>query len=386
VPVRFAPAFVSLAILAGASPADATPLPIQGVNGLLELPATKGTVVWTLGQDCISIEQAGWKVTKSRSRNVSTFVLGGTDAVGSVDASTRSGEMREKRGVDLIFHNFNAKPDRVLELHELGVELRGGHAYLTGRLVKGKPTFAASKRIRLATIAKPRVVSGNATVPRHPTQTMPDTFLMAIQGNATLAAPLAAALNRIRCHPDPFFVIKPRPVRPGLRFGFVALQLEPAAAVGVGGTVGLTPDFEADDSNATFTNSPVAPATQGKLGIGLPVADGAHAAMACTYGFRCSPAPGAQFGIAGGITVSANGRSATIDSLQMRFTPGGPGESPVVTLAGSVNGRQMDLTTDAVGGETATSEFLQALSSALGVTVTRAFFGSNVIFTKLTAG
>jgi hypothetical protein len=215
---------------------------------------------------------------------------------------------------------------------------------------------------------------------------MPDTFLMAIQGNATLAPPLAAALNRIRCHPDPFFAIKPRPVRPGLRFGFVALQLEPGAAVGVGGTAGLTPDFEADESNATFTSDPIAPAVRGKIGIGLPIADGAHAAMTCVYGFRCTPAAGAEFGLAGGITVSANGRTATIDSLQMRFTPSASRASPAVTLAGDVNGQPMDLASDATGPETATSEFLQALSSALGVSVTRAFLGPSVTFTKLTAG
>ena len=384
--VRLGVAIVSLAILAGASSADAAPLPIQGLNGILELPAAKGTMVWTLGQDCISIEGVGWKPIKSRKRNTSTFAIGTTGAVGLLDAVNRSGEVREEKDVALRFHNYSAKPDRALDVHDLGVEVRGGRAYLTGRIVKGKPTFAATKRVRLATIPKPRFFSGNATVPRHPTQTMPDTFLMAIQGNATLAAPLAAALNRIRCHPDPFFVIHPRPVRPGLRFGFVSMQLQPSAAIGTGGTAGVSPEFETDDLDVTFTSTPIAPASQNKAGIGLPIADGAHARVACVYGFRCTPAAGAQFGLSGGITVTANGHSATIDALQMRFEPGGTGESPVTVLFGNVNGQPMDLTRDSAQGETATSEFLQALSAALGVTVSRAFFGSTVTFTKLTAG
>lgn len=377
---RLAAAIVPLTLLAGASSAQAKPLPIQGLNGVLELPAAKGSMLWTLGQDCINVEGGRWQVTRSRKPNTSTFVQLGTDTVGSVDGSNRTGEVHEKKDLALGFHNLSAKPDRLLNVWDIGVELRGGHAYLTGRIVKGKPLFAASKRIRLATIARPSFFAGNATVPGHPTQTQPDTFLMAIQGNATLAAPLAAALNRIRCHPNKFFVIHPRPVRPGLRFGFVSLQLEPGAAVGLAGVAGTSPEVDTEDGTQVIATA-VAPAVQGKAGIGMPLVDGTHADMTCRYGGKCQPAPGTQLGLAGGVTVSANGRSATIDAIQLRYGQTGDQE-PVV--AGHVNGQQMDLTTpDSRGG---TPEFLQALSAALGVTVTDARLSPAVTFTKLGPG
>jgi hypothetical protein len=367
---RFAVAIVALALLAGACVAQASPLPIQGLNGVLELPAAKGTTVWTLGQDCISIDPSGWQATRSRTRNTSTFIQLGTGTVGSVDGVARTGEVHEKNDLALSFHNYNVRPDRVLEVRDLGVDMRGGRAYLTGRVVKGKPTFAAAKRIRLATIAHPSFVSGNATVPGHPSQTRPDTFLMAIQGKATLAAPLAAALNRIRCHPNKFFAIHPRPVRPGLRFGFVSIQLEPGAAVGVAGVVGTSPDFETADETPV-TTVPIAPATQGKTGIGLPLMDGTHTPMTCKYGGLCHPTADAQLAADGGYTVSANGRSATIDTISVRFVSGD------AVLAGHLNGQQMDLTGP---------QFLQALSDALGVSVVGAHFDPVVTFTKLTAG
>jgi hypothetical protein len=304
------------------------------------------------------------------------------NAVGSMDGVTVAGEVHEKNDLAFAFHNLNVKPDRLIEIHDLGIELRGGRGYLTGRLVKGKPLFAAAKRIRLATIAHPSFVSGNATVRGHPTQTIPDTFLMSIQGNATLTAPLAKALNRIRCHPDPNFAIHPRPVRPGLRFGFVSIQLEPGAAFGVAGVVGTTPEFEAADGTP-ITTTAIAPATLGKIGIAMPLADGTHVAMTCSDGERCEPAADAQLAQGGGLTVaSPDGHSATIDAIRLSFGFRQGGTTPIPVLAGHVNGQQMNLTT--VDGPT--PELLQALSAALGLNVVDAHFEPVVTFTKLAAG
>jgi hypothetical protein len=59
----------------------------------------------------------------------------------------------------------------------------------------------------------------------------------------------------------------------------------------------------------------------------------------------------------------------------------------VELLTGQVDRQQMDLTAlDDHGNARATPEFLQALSTALGVTVTGAFFEPTATFTKLTAG
>jgi hypothetical protein len=379
---RLGVAVVSLTLFAGVSTAHATPVPIQGLNGVLELPAAKGSMVWTLGQDCISVEAGGWQTTRSRKPNTTTLVQLQTDTVGSMDAAAPAGAVQEKRDLAFGFHNLNAQPDRLLNVWDLGIELRGGRAYLTGRLLKGKPLFAAAKRVRLATIAHPSFVSGNATVPRHPSQTMPDTFLMAIQGNATLAAPLAAALNRIRCHPNKYFAIHPRPVRPGLRFGFVSIQLEPGAAFGVTGNVATSAEFETAD-NTPLTASATAPATLGKAGIVLPLVDGTHVAMTCRYGGKCAPATDAQLALAGGIAVSSpDGRSATVDAIHLTYAFRATGGSPIPVLAGNVNGQPMQLTTT----DGSTPEFRQALSAALGVDVVGAFLDPAPTFTKLTGG
>ena len=384
VTARFAATVVTLALAAGASPANAAPLAIQGLTGVIEMPGAKGSALWTLGQDCIAVEPKRWQSIGSRNRNTLTLGAGATPAAGSVDGSARVGEAHETKAVALGFHDYNVKPDRVLEVQDLGIELRGGRAYLTGRLVRGKPTFAAAKRVRLATIARPRFFAGNATVPRHPSQTQPNTFLMAVQGKATVAAPLAKALNRIRCKPNKFFVIHPRPVRPGIPFGFVTIQLQPGAAVGVAGLAGTSPEFVTSD-DSTLAASAIAPATLGKAGIGMPLQDGTHAALTCSFGRDCGPAAGTQLGLAGGITVSAGGRSASIDGIQMTFAGGQSGDPPVA-VAGRVNGQQMDLTSAEDGPERATPEFLQALSSALGVTVVTARFSPAVTFTQLTPG
>ncbi|HEX4734642.1 MAG TPA: hypothetical protein VH247_09535 [Thermoleophilaceae bacterium] len=383
---RFAAAIVTLTLVAGASPANAAPLPIQGLNGVIEMPGAKGSALWTLGQDCIAVEPGRWQSVRSRNRNTLTLAAGAATAVGSMDGSARAGDAHEKKAVALAFHDYNLKPDRVLNLQDLGIELRGSRAYLTGRLVRGKPTFAAVKRVRLATIARPRFFSGNATVPGHPSQTQPDTFLMAIQGNATVAAPLAKALNRIRCRPNKFFVIHPRPVRQGIPLGFVAIQLMPGAAVGVAGLAGTSPEFATSDGTELAATA-IAPATLGKAGIGMPVLDGTRAALTCSYGRDCRPATGAQLGLAGGITVSTGGRSATIDGIQVTYAGGAQrGDPPVAVSSGRVDGQPMNLTSAVDGSERATPEFLQALSSALGVTVATARFSPSVTFTQVTAG
>src|SRR5206468_793358 len=63
---------------------------------------------------------------------------------------------------------------------------------------------------------------------------VPDTFVMALQGRATVLPALARELTRIRCRGP--HIVTSHPIRAGSPFGEVRVQMRPDRATGVGGT------------------------------------------------------------------------------------------------------------------------------------------------------
>jgi hypothetical protein len=103
--------------------------------------------------------------------------------------------------------------------------------------------------------------------------------------------------------------------------------------------------------------------------------------LTCQSGYSCVPSPGSQFGLAGGFTLSYNGRTATVDGLTA-VESSGP-SARALTLTGSLNGQSMTIS-DRSGS--ASDAFLAALSQALGLTFRRGFLDLTAQFTDTGPG
>src|SRR5205814_1184105 len=137
-------------------------------------------------------------------------------------------------------------------------------------------------------------------------RSIPDSFLIALQGRASVMPALAAAINHIRCT-RPIGVIRPRKLKPGTPFGQVTVQLQPDAAVGFGGTaeIGNGPSF-IDDEGVDIQAQPVGSAkvfrAAGDRGLRFGMSAGTRTPLTCQSGYRCVPTPGSQFELAAGFT------------------------------------------------------------------------------------
>ena len=75
------------------------------------------------------------------------FLLGtpGYSASGTYDPIARRGAANESVAA-LRFERLTAKGGRAFELRDMGIEIAGTRAYVTGRIVNVKSTIAAAKR------------------------------------------------------------------------------------------------------------------------------------------------------------------------------------------------------------------------------------------------
>jgi hypothetical protein len=368
----------ALACALVAPAARATPVPIQGVRWEVDSSYRKGQWLDNLGQSCVGIRPVDWSGASTRAdfrKKISRWVESPpARATGSFDGVSESGRVSEST-IALEFSRV-VKPFTAINLENVGIELRGGRGYVTGSFTKPKSYISAAKRVQLAVIAHPKLFKGPALDRKH--RPIPNTFLMAVQGNATIAPGLAKALNRFRCT-KPVGVLRPRPVKIGAPFGFVTVQMLPAAGAGTGGTVDLIHMKFDSDSETDVSIHPVAPATSvrvhGETGIRFVLGGDNRVPLECQAGSSCIPTAGGKLGIAaGGFTVALNGRMVTVDSIEGFYA----GSSVEAGLVANVNGQRMTIVN--AGGE-ASNEFLAALSGALGATFSDGFIGVTTTFT-----
>jgi hypothetical protein len=363
-------ALVSLIALAAAAPsASAAPVPISGLRWVVAFSSAKGQLPDVVSHDCVSFGPVDW--SNGRSRDKTVFLVGtpGFKASGSYDASTQRGAANESVTA-FRFERVIGKGG-AFELRDMGMEIAGGRAYLTARIVSVKGVGASAKRVRLAVIARPKFFTGPSQDPKG--RSIPDSFLIAVQGRASVMPALAAAINRIRCT-RPIGVIRPHKLKPGIPFGQVTVQLQPDGAVGMAGTseIGDGPTF-LDDEGVDIQAQPIGSTTvfgsADTRGLRFNMLAGTRTALTCQSGYRCVPNAGSQFGLAGGFTLSYNGRTATVDGLTA-VESSGP-STRTLALTGSLNGQPMAIS-DSSGS--APEAFLTALSRALGLTFSRGFF------------
>lgn len=340
-----------LAALGLAAPAGAAPATITQVNWDLMINSVGFGA--KLSGDCLDPvgDDFRWGAFDAKSPFKYTHVFEGVGmpVSGSFDPATKTGRITGT-GTALRFDNFNAH-SHAIRLGGFGLRGGGSSATLTGRIERTGTRF-----VRFGP-AKSLMRLRRVTVQSGPFQRkgkdVPDTFVMALQGNATLLPALARELTRIRCRGP--HIVTSRPIRAGMSFGVVRAQLRPDAATGIGGVFELDGVAASDDDGAVTVTS-TAPAAQAAKVIRFGLPADLRTPLRCEASYNCAPPVGTQLALAGGFVLSQGGRSATVADLSVSYA--------------DANGRSVPLLTGTLDGAPVTlfsQDFDDRAGSALGV-------------------
>ena len=349
---------VLLAALGLAATAEAAPVPVSAVNWDLMMNASG--FAQKLSGDCLdpSREAYGWQdfATHSPFKYTRVFEGVGVAVSGSFDPATRTGSITGT-GPAIRFDNYNAGA-RAIRVGAFGLKASGGGGTVMGRIERTRTIFSRFGP------AKPLLRLKRLTFESGPFQRkgedVADTFVMALQGRATVLPALAHALTRIRCHGP--HIVTSHPIRAGTSFGAVRVQLRPDAAVGLGGLVELTVRrLESDDGPVAIAPSGSARTVGKNLRFDLP-AD-LRTPLTCTRGYDCYPAIGAQLPLGdAGFVLSLGDRSTTIAGLTAGTVQNSVGDA-VPVLNGTIDGAPVVVI---YGAGTTTQDFDDRVKAALG--------------------
>jgi hypothetical protein len=353
--------------VASAEPAMAAPTPVSATRFVMTVDRK---LELRLQDNCTSFTAIGW-VELDRVKNLALFGSAGA-ATGAYDLEARAGTV-ESRGDALQLEPLGWRYDeyrRPAKLTDIGLEVANGRAYLTGNVKPGKPRSVAARRQRLALIAKPTFFSG----PAHYTDKspVPNSYLFAFQGNATVLPALAAAMEQTRCKKSRFRGPHAGPIRAGTKLGQITAQMGVAAATGLDGAVELSdePWLSVEENDAPVTATPVAGAkrvVKGKVrSIRFALTPGTRVLLICSDGYKCEPT-GGSYGLVGGFTLSVNGHTATVGDLSVTYAARSSGGPPSATINGTLDGQPVAFAVGSGGGYASTSDdFVQRLGGAWG--------------------
>jgi hypothetical protein len=336
-----------------AATANAAPIPVSTVNWALAM--SQRSFVQKLSGDCLDV---GNRIVERV----------GVPVRGSFDPATNSAAIT---GSSYAFRvdNYNAH-SRAIMIGSLGLKTVGGGAVVTGRIQRTRTIFARfGPRKPLLRIKR---MTYEAGVFQRQGKAVPDTIVIGGSGRATVMPALAHELTRIRCRGP--HIVTSHPIRAGLSFGVVQLQVRPDAATGVGGTfeigsLDVTGYDATTDQDVTVTITPTAPARRAGKAIRWDLPADLRTPLQCEASYNCVPAVGAQFPLGGGFVLSLGGRSATVANLSVASQDFNGLPGPVVT--GTIDGAPI---TVLHGGDT-TSEFDDHVSAALGIAGLRSVAG-----------
>jgi hypothetical protein len=357
-----------------AAAAGAAPVPISQVNW--DLMTNSVGFGAKLSGDCLdaSREELHWTLFSAKSpfRYTQVFEGVGVSVSGSFDPATKAGSIAGT-GPALRFDNYNAHA-RAIRVGAFGLRAIGGGATLTGRIERTRTIFARFGPPRpLMRLTRLTLQSGPF---QRKGKDVADTFVMALQGRATVLPALARELNRIRCRGP--HIVTSHPIRAGTPFGVVRAQLRPDAAGAIGGFAELRVGrLDSDDGPVA-----IAPTRSGRtagknLRFDLP-AD-LRTPLTCAGGYSCFPAIGAHLPLVdGGFVLSLGARSTTVAGLTLDSVQNAAGEatpvlngtldgSPVVVIYGSGTTQDFD---DRVKAALGTTDFIAQLSIAAQFTNT----------------
>jgi hypothetical protein len=274
---------------------------------------------------------------------------------GAFDPATRSGSVTSNTPALRIDNNF--AHSRAIIVGWFGMKIAGGGATVTGRIQRTRTIFAkAGPRRPLLRIKRLGFDSGPFQRRGKP---VPDTFVIAMSGRATILPAFARELTRIRCRGP--HITTSRPIRAGSPFGSVQLQLRPDAATGVGGSFDITSlAVRADNENDL-------PAIVTPTSIHVDLPGDLRTPLRCNASYDCVPVDGTQLALGSGFTVSLGDRAVTVAGLTAAF--GELAGRTVVDISGIVDGAPMALMRDGAGSQA----FQDYLSSARGAYSTDVF-------------
>jgi hypothetical protein len=354
-------------VLSSAPAASAAPTPVGGLRWFITIPASLDQ---HLAADCFLPLARGWDY--DGNRRAWGHLAGGHDAAtGGWDVAGGRGSVRGT-GAATLFDSFTqvqSHTGHAWELGAMGLELRGGRVAITATIRSARSVTAALKRQTIAVIAHPRFHSGvGHRFDRHDKDLgiQPNSYVMSVEGKATIAAGFVAATHRWRCkgHPANFTADH---VHVGDPFGSVLVSFGVRAASGLAGTLALSVRLNRGDDDAPVAITAAAPATgatkRDVATVTFAVPDGSRTPLACDLGASCVPS-GGGFGLAGGLVLALDGRSATVDGLAIAWSPGTDG--PVATITGAVDGQPMTIAAGDASGVRLTGAFLAAAATALG--------------------
>lgn len=376
---------VVLAAGFAAAEARAGQVPIAGFALVLAFNADGRHMMQQLGDNCVPLDpEYPWtedyaKVPYKRSYLVGASLLPST---GAYDSTTGRARL-VSRGDAWRFESYLDHDRKALMLSDLGVELTRDRAYLTGVVRYRAATYAsAPRRVRLAVVKRPKRLEGQAHY--EDGEEIPNSWLYARQGRATVLPAFARVLERARCKRGHFVSEDTRRIRAGETLGQLTIQLRAEAAIGTGGTLDFasTPELTLDDE-IPVTVAPAGGATGTGVAKGdrpalrFAMAPGARVPLVCDRGFSCTPVPGATFALDGGFTLAAAGRTVSVTGLAMSYTARDDG-AVIATLTGAVDGIPM-----AIAVSTGSSAFTtEAFDAQAGAALGGALYG---LLGKLTA-
>jgi hypothetical protein len=371
-----------VAMIAAMSPAavsapaaSAAGTPIGGLRWVLALDKR---LPQRLLPGCVLITGLSWRESGSTTRHEPLYGTGtGYDrAKGDWSPGQRTGAVAGSTRA-LLFDSAAPKKDqgRVFAIASPGLAFSHGRLYLTGVIRRTRSlTASAAPRQRLALIARPRLLSGPARVTGRPP--VPNTFLFAVQGDATITKAFASALNRARCKGR---FAGGRPVRAGTRFGQITTQLLPQAAVALAGTIDIVGGLKLylqDGSTIDVAPSGGLAAATNELGDGVLRATlpaGTATPLTCRLGEGCFP--DGLLALPGQLTLSSGGRATVLAGLTLTFTPLGEG-AHVTAVTATLDGAPVTVANDPDAPNAVSADLLGRVSAALGTTVETGTIGS----------
>lgn len=315
---RLGPLAALAAILAAAAPAAAAPAPSAALKIAFTMPSGP-TSVWGRSAGNCLILTGGWsRASTPRFEGLTTRPRGLLDVGGRAGEAIVPGEAIH---VDRI---FGARP-RAAAARDVGIQLAGRRAYLTGTIGASRSYSARSaRRQRLAAL------HGVALSQR----TVRGGLVVTVRGRATMLAPLAGMLERLRCRGPR---VDEHPIPVGAPLGTVTATIVPARATAQVERVGFAVEL-----GGSAPEPPQAVPTGGAQadgdGLTFAAAGAARIALACTDG-GCEPSDG-SVPLFGGFDVVDGARRLSVTDLTLELADGRP------TLTGSVAGARIEVAHD----------------------------------------
>jgi hypothetical protein len=351
----------------GAQSAAAAGTPIGGLRWVLALDKR---LPQRLQPGCVLISGLAWRESGSTKQHEALYGTPGYDrAKGTWSQDQRAGSVAGSSQA-LLFDSAAPKKaqGRVFAIASPGLAFSHGRLYLTGVIRKTRSlTASAAPRQRLALIARPRLLSGPEQVTGKPP--VPNTFLFAVQGDATITKAFASALNRARCKGR---FAGGRPVRAGLRFGQITTQLLPQAATGLAGTIDIAGGLKLylqDGSTVDVAPSAGLAAATNKLGdnvLRATLPAGTATPLTCRLGEGCFP--NGLLTLPGQLTLSYGGRATVLSGLTLTYAPLGEG-AHVTAVTAILDGAPVTVANDPDAPNALSADLLGRVSAALGTTV-----------------